>query len=158
MQSFCIKSQELVSSPINTEWIVEGQPEARSTVISTSGDGLAFIVIWECSPGKFHWRYTFDETMHLLEGSVTLDDGQGNIRTLGAGDLVFIPQGSRVTWIVHARVRKLAVCRKALPSQMGAAIKALRRLKALFSRAKAEPLFASPVNSKVPSTAAPGRA
>jgi len=147
MHCFRTNNQKLVSSPITREWIIEGEAEARSTVLSTSGDGLAFVVIWECSPGKFRWNYAFDETIHFLEGSVTFENDSGNTTTAGAGDVVYFTQGSSIVWNVHERVRKVAFCRKAFPTQVGTAIKVLRRLKATFSRAKSSPVFASPVQS-----------
>ena len=126
----------LSSSPVRNEWIIEGEPEARSAVISTSADGQAFTVVWECSPGIFRWHYDYDETIHFIEGSVTFDDGKGTTRTVGAGEVVYFPKGSSVIWNVHARVRKLAVCRKSLPAPVVATIRVLRRLKAAFGRTK----------------------
>lgn len=136
MQHFYIKNQELASTPIRNEWVLEGASEARSAVISTSADGQAFVVVWECSPGRFRWNYDFDETIHFIEGSVTFDDGKGITRTVGAGDVVYFPKGSSVIWNVHTRVRKLAVCRKSFSAPVVATIKVLRRLKAVFSRTK----------------------
>ena len=135
MKYFSIKNQKLGPSPIRNNWIIEGKAEATSAVISTSADGQAFVVVWECSPGRFRWNYDFDETIHFIEGSVTFDDGKGNTRTVGAGDVVYFAQGSSVIWNVHAHVRKLAVCRKTLPAPVAATIGVLSRLKTAFSRA-----------------------
>ena len=141
MQCFRIRNLKLGSSPIRNEWIIEGKVEARSVAITTSADGQSFVVVWECSPGKFRWNYDFDETIHFIEGSVTFDDGKGNTRTVGAGDVVYFPKGSSVIWNVHQRVRKLVVCRKALPSPVVAIISVLRRLKATLSSRAAPPVL-----------------
>jgi uncharacterized protein len=141
---FCIENLELEASPIRNEWKIEGGPEARSAVVSTSADGQAFTVVWECSPGVFRWNYDFDETIHFIEGSVTFDDGRGTTWRAGAGDVVYFPKGSSVIWNVHTHVRKLAVCRKGFPGPVTAAISALRRLKAMFRQVKSSGPLAVP--------------
>jgi uncharacterized protein len=145
MKHFSIKDQYLGPSPIKNEWIIEGGSEARSAVISTSADGQAFTVVWECSPGIFRWNYNYDETIHFIEGSVTFDDGRGITWKAGPGDVVYFPKGSSVIWNVHTRVRKLAVCRKAFPKPIAAAVRMLRRLKATFNQTKNRTAFAFPV-------------
>ena len=118
----------LTSSPINSDWILEGAPEARSAILSRSADQTACTLMWSCTPGKFRWIYDVDETNHFLEGSVTIDDGAGP-RRLGPGDVVFFPAGTSAVWTVEKSVRKLAFCRKALPAPIGAAVKMLRAMK-----------------------------
>ena len=66
----------LGSSPINADWILEGNPIARNRVISRSSDSLACTIIWDCTAGKFNWVYDIDETVHILEGSVIVSDGE----------------------------------------------------------------------------------
>lgn len=34
-------------------------------------------LVWDCTPGKFMWHYDQDETVHILEGRVVLDEGIG---------------------------------------------------------------------------------
>lgn len=123
--------QQLEPSGIKSEWILAGSPEARATILSTSADGQSFIAVWECTAGTFRWEYTFDETLHFLEGSVTLEDASGVRRTVGAGDVVFFPKGSTAIWTVDTYIRKLAICRKVLPGPVATAIGWLRTLKHL---------------------------
>lgn len=130
-------TEALQPSPINSDWIISGDPTVKAAVISTSADGQSFTAIWECTAGKFHWHYAFDETLHFLEGSVTLDDGNGP-RTVGAGDVVYFPKGSSAVWHVERYVRKLAVCRKVLPAPIGTTMGWLRALKAALGRSKDE--------------------
>jgi uncharacterized cupin superfamily protein len=118
----------LAPSAINTDWILEGAPAARSSVLSRSADQTACTIMWECTAGKFRWFYDFDETIHFLEGSVVIDDGDGP-RRLGPGDVVFFPAGSSAVWTVETYVRKLAFCRKILPAPIGAAVKAFRAVR-----------------------------
>jgi uncharacterized cupin superfamily protein len=115
---------------IKSEWIIEGEPKIKSSLLSSSADGLSFVVVWECTAGKFRWGYNFDEVLYILEGSVTLDDGTNAPRTVKAGDVLFIPKGSSAIWTVHSHIRKLAVCRHVLPAALAVPIKWLRWLKA----------------------------
>jgi uncharacterized protein len=126
---------KLAPSPINEGWIVEGAPEARSAILSRSRDETACTIMWDCTAGKFRWFYDFDETIHILEGSVSIDDGQGP-RRVGPGDVVFFPVGSSALWEVETYVRKLAFCRKTLPAPIGAAVKILRALRAAMRGAQ----------------------
>jgi uncharacterized cupin superfamily protein len=52
---------------------IEGNPEARAHLLSTSACGTASTVIWSCTEGKFNWYYHLDETIMILEGSVVLE-------------------------------------------------------------------------------------
>ena len=60
----------LKPAPINADWIIEGAPVARNALLSRSEDGSAFTLIWDCTAGLFEWRYSIDETVYILEGSV----------------------------------------------------------------------------------------
>jgi uncharacterized cupin superfamily protein len=47
------------------------------------------------------------EVMHLLEGAVTLDDGQGKTQTFVAGDTFVVPMGARTSWRSEGTLRKI---------------------------------------------------
>jgi len=55
---------------------------------------------WTCQPSTFDWAYTEKETCLLIEGKVTVTDGQNSV-TFGPGDLVIFPQDLECTWQVH---------------------------------------------------------
>lgn len=118
--------------PIQPDWILEGAPVARVEHLSTSADGTASTYFWDCTAGRFNWYYSFDETLHILEGSVTLKDPEGNSRRVAAGDIVYFPAGSRAEWTVDGYIRKLAFCRTALPSYLVLARNVARWLKRLI--------------------------
>ena len=88
-------SVDLTSSPINRDWIVEGKPTARNAQLAQSRDRKSCTLIWDCTPGQFVWHYDIDETIHILEGSIVLDDGVAPPRRLGPGDVVFFPRRCR---------------------------------------------------------------
>ncbi len=113
--AFFSSSPTLASDPINPTWILEGAPNARVHVLAVGSDGSAWTCTWDCTAGKFNWFYSFDETVYILEGSVTLFGGTPKARTLKPGDMVHFPKGSQAHWHVETYVRKLAFCHNILP-------------------------------------------
>jgi uncharacterized cupin superfamily protein len=121
------------ASPIPASWILAGQPVARAALLSSSADGMASTYYWDCTAGRFNWYYTFDETLHILEGSVTLKAPSGSSRLVVAGDIVFFPAGSQAEWTVDKYIRKLAFCRTPLPDYLVSARGIARGLKRLLN-------------------------
>jgi len=119
----------LVVNPIVPAWILEGAPVARLELLSSSADGTASTYFWDCTAGRFNWFYSFDETLHILEGGVTLKFPSGTSKRLAAGDTIFFPTGSSAEWTVDNYVRKLAFCRTPVPSYVTFARQLVRRLK-----------------------------
>lgn len=117
-------------APINSDWILEGNPVARNRVLSRSSDSLACTIVWDCTAGKFNWFYDIDETVHIVEGSVTVSDGKSPPKTLMPGDVAFFPAGTKAHWHVENYVRKIAFCQRTLPKAMQGPISLLRKLKA----------------------------
>jgi uncharacterized protein len=105
----------LKDAPINSDWILEGEPVARNALLSRSEDQSAFTLIWECTAGVFDWHYDIDETVYILEGMVEVTDDTGATRRLDAGGTAFFPAGSHARWRVQNYVRKVAFCRNPLP-------------------------------------------
>jgi hypothetical protein len=119
---------DLEPAPIVPGWILSGKPEAQSKIMAKSKDGTSFIMVWECTPGRFDWHYSEDETVVLVAGEVFIANGNGPERRLGAGDLAFFPAGSSATWRITDRVRKVAVLRHALPYPLGFGLRAWSKL------------------------------
>jgi hypothetical protein len=122
-------STNFVVNPINSAWILDGNPVARAELLSSSADGTASTYFWDCTAGRFNWFYSFDETFHVLEGAVTLKYPSGALRRVSAGDTVFFPAGTTAEWTVDNYIRKLAFCRTPVPRVVSAARQMLRRLK-----------------------------
>jgi uncharacterized protein len=136
----------LAPRPIEPSWIIEGNPVAQCCVLSKSADGLASTMVWECSEGKFHWYYDFDETILILEGAIVLESDFLGPTRYGPGDVVFFRNGAHARWHVEGRVRKLAFCRTAQPFVLGFALRAfnkLRRMMMLSGKRTAPSLVAS---------------
>ncbi len=115
--------------PIEQSWILDGNPIARNCMVSASSDGLASTVLWDCTKGRFNWFYEFDESVHILEGSVVIEDEAGHVHNLSAGDTIFFPLGAHAVWTVQHYVRKLAFCRNPIPAPLKFANRVYRRLK-----------------------------
>lgn len=93
--------------PINPEWIGEGNPVAKGTILVQSEDKKLCSGVWECTPGKFQWQFTWDEFARIFEGEVTIREEGGKTYTLGAGDIVHFPIGLKTHWHVKSTVRKV---------------------------------------------------
>ncbi len=119
---------ELSSNPVGPDWIVEGSPQARAKCLAQSADGTSTVIAWSCTPGCFEWYYAVDETVHIIDGEVFVTDEAGRVHRLGPGDMAFFPAGSRSVWRVTKEVRKLAVCRQAMPRPLGFALRAWNRI------------------------------
>jgi len=139
MQSIVIAQPavgELAPAPIPASWILSGTPEARSRQLARSQDGASSVMAWSCTAGRFNWQYTVDETVHIISGEVFITNEKGEECRIGPGDMAFFPAGSRSTWRVPVEVRKLAVCRQAMPSAFGFGLrawnKAARTMLAIF--------------------------
>jgi uncharacterized cupin superfamily protein len=127
---------ELQDSPIRTHWIVKGRPQARNHVLFRSSDKSSWTMLWDCSAGEFNWHYSFDETIHFLEGSVTITLEGAEPQTFGPGDVIFFPAGVVAHWRVDQYVRKLAVCQNPLPATLNLPLKLARRLARMCGQGK----------------------
>ena len=90
----------LTPRPIEPSWIIEGNPVAQSSVLSSSADGLASTMVWHCSEGKFNWYYDFDETILILEGSIVVESDTMPPTRYGPGDVIFFRDGAHAKWHV----------------------------------------------------------
>jgi uncharacterized cupin superfamily protein len=59
-------------SPIYPNWVLEGNPVARNKVLSSSADGSASTIIWDCTAGRFNWIYDVDETIYVIHSNRSL--------------------------------------------------------------------------------------
>ena len=121
-------SVDLEPAPISADWILDGTPEARSGLLAKSGDRTSSIMVWGCTPGRFSWHYSEDETVVVVSGEVFITTEKGEERRLGQGDMGFFPAGSSCTWRVNDRVKKVAVLRKNLPPLLSIGVRAWNKL------------------------------
>lgn len=126
------KTVALAPAPIRADWILEGDPQASWAEIARSADGTCVTCVWSTTPGTFRWYFGCDEIIHLVEGELFVADAPGAPeRRLGPGDAAVFPAGTWQVWRVTKPLRKVAICRRALPGALGFALRALSRLAAL---------------------------
>lgn len=92
-KSFVAHASDLLPlkpTPINPDWIVSGNPQARTAEHSRGHDEASLTAIWDCTAGEFRWRFGWDETVMILEGEVHITAEDGTERTLRAGDVAFL--------------------------------------------------------------------
>ena len=121
-------------APIPQAWILEGNPVARNKLLAGSSDEMASTYMWDCTAGRFNWFYDTDEVIHVLEGSVIVEDAAGVRRRLQTGDTFLFPAGSRYHWTVPQYIRKIAFLHSPLSRPMRLIRGFLRGLAAPFRR------------------------
>jgi uncharacterized protein len=131
---FASAADDLMPAPIDPSWIQEGSPVARIKFMSGSSDGMANTYIWDCTAGRFNWKYGFDETACILEGSIVVKDEKGVSHSLKAGDTMFFPSGSNADWIVPQYVRKVAILRNPLSPRVVLIARIYNKLRRMISR------------------------
>lgn len=121
--------QGLKPAPIDPSCILQGRPVARNRLLAGSTDGTSNTLMWDCTAGRFTWYYGYDETVYVIEGSVTITLPAGS-RRLRAGDVAYFPAGCQAIWNVENYVRKIAFCHE----PMSRRLRLLRRLGARLAR------------------------
>ncbi|RZT42154.1 cupin domain-containing protein [Cupriavidus agavae] len=115
-------------SPIEASWVRSGTPTTRCNLHSSTVDGFAWTMVWDCTRSAFEWHYDIDEVVVVLEGSVRVTDSQGVSHTLGVGDVGYFPQGTSWYWEVDDYVRKVAFCRNEVPRAVRLPMRVVRKL------------------------------
>ena len=128
MMLFDPQAVELEPEPINPDWIVRGTPTARSKELVTGRDWTAKVVVWECTPGTFHWRYSRDETIYVLAGEAFIPTEKDQEHRFAAGDLGFFPNGLSTNWRITRTFRKFVVQKETMWVPLGLGVKVFKRL------------------------------
>jgi uncharacterized protein len=116
----------LESTPIPTDWILDGEPVARSVELTAAGTCQLSSGLWACSAGRFTWHYASDEIIRILNGEARLRFGTHE-QVARTGDVVSFRGGDVVEWTVHEYVEKFWV--------LGPAPSHLTRVRRKLSRA-----------------------
>ena len=101
-----IADTELSPWPLPAEWVQQGDPQASGAVLSKSSDSRIIRGVWACTPGRFRWMFTYDETVIVVEGTATVVMDNGSQVSLHPGDMAFFERGQGATWTVHENFRK----------------------------------------------------
>ena len=92
---------------IPAELITAGSPVAKWKFLWQSEDKCIGNGTWTCEIGSYNWEYTWDETIYIIDGEVTITENNGNSNTYRAGDLIFVPAGTRTSWDIIQPIRKI---------------------------------------------------
>lgn len=98
------------SAPPDPSMLLSPVPVQHAHDIFTDATGQFNVGLWDTT--GYHRRlidFPRHEVMHLLEGSVTMDDGQGNVQTFTAGDTFFVPMGTPNAWKSEGYLKKVFV-------------------------------------------------
>jgi len=91
------------------EKIIHGQPQQNLWNTYSSSDDKFHCGIWDSKAGRWKVHYTEHEFCHILEGSSTIIDADGNEREVNAGDQFIIPAGFEGEWQVDDYCKKVYV-------------------------------------------------
>lgn len=69
----------------------------------SNGEKMLRSGLWRTGPCDFQFRFPGDETVHILDGSVTIETEDG-VFELETGAIAWFPQGLRSRWIVPERL------------------------------------------------------
>lgn len=100
-----VRETPLEPWPMPAEQVLEGDPRASFAVLWQSPDRKRAIGVYECTPGRFTWDFTSDETVCVVEGRATIAPAGGEPFELSAGDIVFFPTGLKTEWLVTETLR-----------------------------------------------------
>jgi len=127
--------RNLHAAPIKKDWVVDGTPEARGCPIFETSDQGANVHEWQCSRGRFVWRYDVDEIVYIIEGDARIKDLATGVSTnITAGTSVLFQRGSSAEWTVDRHIRKIAINHVPLSPKVALLRSAWRRLKRLFGK------------------------
>ncbi|MBQ0709889.1 MULTISPECIES: cupin domain-containing protein [unclassified Ochrobactrum] len=88
------------------ERVLSGDPRFRTWNLEENAEGTLFAGIWESTPGK--WRIEYDEWefCHILSGRSIIEEENGEVREVKAGDSFVIRPDFRGSWEVLEATRK----------------------------------------------------
>jgi uncharacterized cupin superfamily protein len=101
-----VADAKLAPWPLPADWIHDGAPEAEGTVLSRSADSRIIRGVWQCTPGRFSWEFSYDETLVVLSGSATVELDTGETVHLEPGVMAFFGRGHSSTWTIESTLRK----------------------------------------------------
>jgi uncharacterized cupin superfamily protein len=101
-----VADAELSPWPLPADWVEQGTPQAGGAVLSKSDDSRIVRGVWACTPGRFRWMYTYDETIVVVQGTATVLMDSGMEVSLKPGVMAFFARGQGSTWTIHENFRK----------------------------------------------------
>jgi uncharacterized cupin superfamily protein len=101
-----LASMQLGSFKPKPTTLTPGQTEASITFWK-SPDGRERTGVWECTPGRFTAdRSKETELCYIISGKAALRRADGEVKTIGPGDVLILPRGWRGEWEIIETTRK----------------------------------------------------
>ncbi len=95
------------SAAPEAEILLGPAPQCRSHNAFVEEPTNVRIGVWDSTPYTRRGRpHKLHELMHIIEGSITLRDGNGNELVVNTGDTIFVPRGAHCAWRSDVYVRK----------------------------------------------------
>jgi uncharacterized cupin superfamily protein len=107
------------ATPLSPDQVLEGRPETRSKELVRSNDKTSYVMLWDCTVGRFNWHYNKDESLVVLAGEAFISYDGAEERRIAPGDTVFFPAGMSACWRVPKYIRKVAFLRHTMPRPAG---------------------------------------
>ena len=82
-----------------------GSP-GRETSTFTSPDGGFTTGFWEREPDTWSFERPYHEVALILEGEADIEEPDGTVHTVHAGDVLVTPRGSKGTWRIKETIVK----------------------------------------------------
>jgi len=92
--------------PLDEEDILEGNPRAKGEILFSSADKKFYMGVWECTKGKFLYKYDDDEACYILQGEAIIRSDSGVV-AVRKGDFVFFRKGLETMWQIKKKIKKL---------------------------------------------------
>jgi uncharacterized cupin superfamily protein len=91
--------------------VIDGKPEGKVHWLrtSTEGDGQLLTGMFTAQPSKVNYEFVGDESLHLMEGRVTVEMSDGETVEMKAGDVASFPKGAKSVWTIHEPMKKFFV-------------------------------------------------
>jgi uncharacterized protein len=119
---------------IPADWILSGNPEARSKMLGRTNDWTTAVFVWECTAGGYKWHYDQDEVIIVISGGGFMTNEEGQERWFGPGDVAFFPAGTTCTWHHPDHFRKVAVLKESIWRPLGFAVKVWKKIRRTITR------------------------
>jgi uncharacterized protein len=118
-------------APIPAEWVISGDPVTEVAAVSETQDGGAHVYLWRTTASTFRWTHRSDEIITILDGDVIITEASGERHHLAPGDVAHFPVGSVQLWEVPRTLLKSAILKHRSPALIEAALRWVRRARAL---------------------------
>ena len=76
---------------------------------SAGANSVLLVGLWKSEPAAFPYFFGDDETIHALEGELTIELESGETVTLKPGDVASFAKGTKSTWTVVSSFKKLFI-------------------------------------------------